>query len=541
MAKTKVRETENAIYYTRPGTSKSAQIAAVVAHAAQTALDKYEKDKARKEAMSQVWVQLDADQQKQLYDAWSEKEKKFYGMTPRSKTAVEIAKDEEAISTATIRSEQAKAAPYATRQAAAQAEIANLEAEEKRRINEVIENKEGKYDAWDVGFAKGYRGQDLDKFVLQDKYPEYAEEIMLRESKVGPKFEQQVVGEYFDKLLKDNGEVDPKYTLKTAQAMAAAVTRGDTTGLDQLNKDPSWPKSMQTLAYKQYKLDRDRLQHTIAEDAKSDRRVESQLTIELMNQFKDTGLIGPTTAQSTVKSLMSGKKPEGWTQDRWNKALEMKSQVMQGEMAKRSLEIAESVQGIPEIRSGIDTLRQLQNAEIGEDNTKQIESLKKQLIQRMSQQYRLDPSIIQDENSSWYQYFSNAVDYLSTGAQTGVALAGDAVAGAGQKDLLQRLMADETGGTSAAPNPVGHAGSQPNFGTMSLRSTTPPNVNPQSRVAAAATPERTAALRNQLDRLINEFAQPSTTPERKAVIQQLIRDIDSDPAGKALRNQERTK
>ncbi len=538
MAGPKTHETSNAIYYDRPN-DIAATIITAVSNAAISTANKIQQDRDKKEAMKRVWVTLDPDQQAQLMSSWTDKEKKFYGVSVRGRTADEIAESKTRQAQATLAEENVAQIPTQRRILEAQAVAGeSTSALEKRKL-EIIENKDGKYSLWDQAFAQGLRDNDAEKWVLQKTHPDLADEILQINNKVGPKFEKRLVGEYFQQLIDKTGTVDPKYTLPTAQALAKAVSSGDISELDRLNKDKGWPEAMKTLAYRNFQLDRDRLNNTIAEQKRSDKNIRAQLTTSLLTNFADQG-IGPTTATATVDALLSGQpKPPDWAQGRWNEALKQADQLRQIDMAKRSTDLAEKMSGIPEIRSSMDSLRQLEAAGVGK-NTKQIEALKKEMMQRMSKLYQLDPAELEDKGSMWYRMFSGAIDYMSAGVQTGVALAGDAAAGLGAPgdSLIQQLMQDETptpGLTGPAP---GHAGAQTGFGSQrpdfSIHGT--PNANPQSRVATSSSPDRASVIARSAQRLIGEFN--AATPERQAQIKLLLKAIKDDPDGAAALNLE---
>jgi hypothetical protein len=537
----KTRDTPYATFYDS-GNGDAAMIAALTM-LGQNVADAVMNKRKKKDQMKEVWVSLSPDQQQQLYSSWSDKDKKFYGVKPRAKTAVEEATEAATIAQSEITQTAAKNQPLLTAKLQQEVDAGKISLEDaqikltqEKRQEEIIANKEGKYSPYEQALlGHGLRGEEADRFVIGKTHPDLVEEIILDKAQKGPKFQEKLTGEYFQKLVTEQGGVDPKYTLPTAKAMAKAFA-GDTSELDKLSKDPKWPKSMQTLAFKNYMQDQERLNRSIAESKESDRRVRGQLTISLMQDDK-SGNIGPNTAAATVDAIMNGTKPPDWTKPQWDRALEQKTSIMQAEVAKRSFDLAKEVSGIPEIRSAMDSIRQLQAAEVGDSKTNaaQIEGLKKQMLSKMQQLYHIDPVELEKPDSMWSKVFNATVGYLSTGTQFGIAVAGDAVKGLAAGDpLIDELMKDA--GQRVSPGGVAPTGRQVNLPGMGQSSITdmlpsmptPQATHPSTRAVPGNAPlGKSAVLKQSADRLVSEYA--AAPPERKIEIRRLLEAIKAHP------------
>jgi hypothetical protein len=525
----KTRNTANAIYYDAPNDNDF--IAQAIMASSQNIATMITKRAEKKSTMKEVWTQLSPEQQQQLYDSWSDKERQFYGVKVRAKTKVEEAKDSVAV-------EAARQAPLQTEGMKLQNENLNLAVQEGRlkleeatRLQGIINDPDA--NPWEAAFAQGLRGGDAEKYVLNKKFPDQADDILMIANKRGPAYAKELTTTYFNDLVKETGVVDPKYTLATATALANATAMGDMSGIEALNKDKKWPEAMKTLAFRRYQLDKDQLHESARQRVSAANNIRTNTTMSVMNLFD--GKIQPRDAQEVTDAIINGREVAPWARGRLQELQGMKKAVEQAEMVKVQTEVAERVSGIPEIRSAMDSLRQLENQGVG-DNEEQIETLKKQLLDRMKKVYQLEDKEV-EEGSFWGGVLSGVVRGTGAAASTVGALTGDAMKGSGKDPLLQSLVQDAVPSTvQGKPTPAGH-------GSQSMAQTfgnlvpdipfSPTNAGQGGRpLAASVGQDRSTLITGHVQRLVAEFA--TAPPARQAAIRSLLANVANDAEGRKI-------
>ena len=528
---TKTRETSNAIFYEVPR-DNTATILSAISSASQSVTQQLLKRQLEIAAMKQAFSQMDPDAQKQLYESWSEKDRKKYGISPRSKTEAESARERTSVAQASVAEAEVGRQGLVSAQLQQQVDAGKLTLDAAKRKQQIIDDPTA--DLWDKALlGLDLRGDDAERYVLNKKYPGMADDLLQIRNKRGAAYEKTLVGEYFRDLVKENGTVDPKYTLLTAQALAKSVANGDPSGLDELNKDKGWPASMRTLAYQRFKLDVDQMHEARANRLSSENQTRAQLAVRLM-ELSD-GTLPADAANQGAGALLQNKDVPEWTRPFFASARQMANETKAAQAAKLSLDIREKVSGIPEIRSGIETLQKLQKDDLGGNNKEQIKKLRNEMIQRMAKLYDIDATELQDKEGMWSRAFNGVVGFVGAGAQTGAALAGDALSG---DSLLDAIASDSTPGAAPPNDPsvIGGRPMPPGHGSMDLRMQSTPAA-PGGRTAAvpgapAPRVDRKAGISAKVDSLLAEF--PQASPARQAAIKALLERIKQDPDGLAV-------